>query len=52
AASEDRLAAVVKLAEQGVVRFEIQDRFPLAEAAKAFELSLTGHVRGKIILVP
>ncbi len=52
AASEGRLTAVAKLAEQGVIRFEIQDRFPLAEAAKAFELSLTGHVCGKIILVP
>ena len=51
-AAPDRLAAVVKLAEQGTLRFAIAERFPLADAAKAFELSYAGHLRGKIILVP
>jgi NADPH:quinone reductase-like Zn-dependent oxidoreductase len=52
AAAADRLAAVVKLAEQGRLRFAIAERIPLADAAKAFELSYAGHLRGKIILVP
>jgi NADPH:quinone reductase-like Zn-dependent oxidoreductase len=47
-----RLAEVVKLAEQGTLRFAIAERIPLADAAKAFELSYAGHLRGKIILVP
>jgi NADPH:quinone reductase-like Zn-dependent oxidoreductase len=51
-AAPDRLAAVVKLAEQGALRFAIAERFPLADAAKALELSYAGHLRGKIILVP
>lgn len=52
AAADGRLAAVVKLAEQDTLRFAIQARIPLADAATALELSHGGHVRGKIILVP
>jgi len=51
-AAADRLAAVVKLAEQGTLRFTIAERIPLADAAKAFELSYVGHLCGKIILIP
>ena len=51
-ANPDRLPAVVKLAEEGKIRFAIQERFPLREAAKALEISYAGHVRGKLILVP
>ncbi|WP_181779317.1 NADP-dependent oxidoreductase [Pseudonocardia pini] len=51
-AHPDRYPAVVALAEQGIIRFSIQDRIPLAEAVKALELSQAGHVRGKLILIP
>jgi NADPH:quinone reductase-like Zn-dependent oxidoreductase len=51
-ADSDRLPAVVKLAEEGTIRFAIQDRIPLSEAAKAFEISYAGHLRGKLILIP
>jgi NADPH:quinone reductase-like Zn-dependent oxidoreductase len=51
-ATDDRLRAVVALAERGVIRFPIAERLPLIEAAKAFEISYGGHVRGKLILVP
>jgi NADPH:quinone reductase-like Zn-dependent oxidoreductase len=50
--TDDRLRAVVALAERGVIRFPIAERLPLLEAAKAFEISYGGHVRGKLILVP
>lgn len=52
AAASDRLAAVVRLAEEGKIRFAIQERIPLKEAARAFEISYAGHLRGKLILVP
>jgi NADPH:quinone reductase-like Zn-dependent oxidoreductase len=32
------------------VRLEIAEVLPLAEAARAHELSESGHVRGKIVL--
>jgi NADPH:quinone reductase-like Zn-dependent oxidoreductase len=51
-AAGDRVLEVVKLADRGKIHFAIQDRIPLSEAAKAFELSYGGHVRGKIILIP
>jgi NADPH:quinone reductase-like Zn-dependent oxidoreductase len=51
-AAADRLARVVKLAKQGTLRFAIAERIPLADAARAFELSFAGHLRGKIILIP
>jgi NADPH:quinone reductase-like Zn-dependent oxidoreductase len=51
-ADADRLSAVVKLAEEGKIRFAIQDRIPLGEAAKAFEISYAGHLRGKLVLIP
>jgi NADPH:quinone reductase-like Zn-dependent oxidoreductase len=51
-ATSDRLPAVVRLAEQGKLRFAIAARIPLVDAAKAFELSYAGHFRGKIILIP
>lgn len=49
---DDAIASVAALAEHGILRFAIQERIPLAEAARAFELSYAGHVRGKLILVP
>lgn len=50
--AENRLAAAVALAAEGSLTFMIQERIPLAEAARALELSYDGHVRGKLILVP
>ncbi|MFD5829559.1 NADP-dependent oxidoreductase [Lentzea sp. NPDC060358] len=46
------VVAVGELASQGVLRFPVQERIPLAEAARALGISRAGHVRGKLILVP
>jgi NADPH:quinone reductase-like Zn-dependent oxidoreductase len=46
------MAAVTDLARQGVIRFPVQERIPLADAARAFDISRNGHVRGKLVLVP
>jgi NADPH:quinone reductase-like Zn-dependent oxidoreductase len=43
----DRLTALV---ESGAVKPQIAATIPLAEAPRAYALSRTGHVRGKIIL--
>ncbi len=47
----ERLAAAVDLAAAGKLRLAIAERLPLADAARAFELSYAGHLRGKIILI-
>jgi NADPH:quinone reductase-like Zn-dependent oxidoreductase len=44
------LSEVVELANAGKFRISIDKRMPLANAAKAWEESRAGHVRGKIIL--
>jgi NADPH:quinone reductase-like Zn-dependent oxidoreductase len=44
------LAFLARLAEQGRLRPEIQEVFPLEEIRKAHDLSESGHVRGKIVL--
>ncbi len=41
-----------RLAAEGRFQVEIAARFPLADAADAQRLSETGHVRGKILLIP
>lgn len=48
----DRVTAAAALAEQGIVKFVIQDRIPLAGAGEAWKISKAGHVRGKLILAP
>jgi NADPH:quinone reductase-like Zn-dependent oxidoreductase len=48
--SSDQLARIVDLVAAGEVRVEIADVIPIAEVARAHELSETGHVRGKIVL--
>jgi len=45
-----QLAHIAGLIDSGRVGTSIGKIFPLAEAAAAFELSKTGHVRGKIVL--
>jgi NADPH:quinone reductase-like Zn-dependent oxidoreductase len=49
-ATQKRLLAVLTLIAEGRLKVPIQARFPLARAAEAYELSRSGHVRGKIIL--
>jgi NADPH:quinone reductase-like Zn-dependent oxidoreductase len=44
--------SVLALAAQGLLRSEITRSFELGAAAEALELSKTGHVRGKIVLLP
>jgi NADPH:quinone reductase-like Zn-dependent oxidoreductase len=45
------LAEFVKLAEAGQFRIHVDATFPLAEAAKAWDLNRQGHTRGKIVLL-
>ncbi|WP_202918718.1 NADP-dependent oxidoreductase [Saccharothrix deserti] len=44
------LLALAELAENGVLRPELDSVLPLAEAAKAHELIDSGHTKGKIVL--
>ena len=44
------LTALGELVDQGALTVPVAATFPLAQAAKAFELSQTGHVRGKIAI--
>jgi len=41
-----------ELAARGEFVLEVAHRYPLAEAAEAHRQSQTGHVRGKIVLIP
>jgi len=45
------IPAAIALADSGKLRLEVTREFALTEAAAALELSKTGHVRGKIVLV-
>jgi NADPH:quinone reductase-like Zn-dependent oxidoreductase len=44
------LGSLSELADQGKFRVHIDQRIPLAEAAKALKLNHQGHTGGKIIL--
>jgi len=46
----DQLSQISDLIDSGNVRPAVTTVLPLAEAARAHELSQTGHVRGKIVL--
>jgi NADPH:quinone reductase-like Zn-dependent oxidoreductase len=46
------IPSVLALAAEGLLRSDITRTFPLDAAAEALELSMTGHVRGKIVLLP
>jgi NADPH:quinone reductase-like Zn-dependent oxidoreductase len=48
----ERLARVVETVADGRVRVNISQRFGLAEAEQAHQLSRTGRVTGKIVLLP
>jgi len=44
------LAVLSRLVDQGRLRPEIQEAFPLERVHQAHDLSETGRVRGKIVL--
>ncbi|MEV7389078.1 NADP-dependent oxidoreductase [Streptomyces sp. NPDC091215] len=46
------LVDLIALAARGQLRVAVQQTLPLSEVAKAHELSETGHVQGKIVLIP
>lgn len=48
----DAVPFAAALAARGEFQLEIARRYPLAEASEAQRQSETGHVRGKIILIP
>ena len=48
--ARQELEQIGKLIESGTVKPVVTQVFPLADAAKAHELSQTHHVRGKIVL--
>jgi alcohol dehydrogenase len=48
----DQLEALVKLAAEGALRVHLDRTFPLDQAAQAHAYGETGHIRGKVVLVP
>jgi len=46
----EELAQIGTLIDEGRVKPIVSKTFPLADVAKAHELSETGHTRGKIVL--
>jgi NADPH:quinone reductase-like Zn-dependent oxidoreductase len=46
----EQLSRIGELVASGEVKIEIAEEIPLAEAARAHELSEAGHVRGKLVL--
>jgi enoyl reductase len=50
--SLDRLKELIRLYEQGFLSIEIARTFSLGEAKQAHALIETGHVRGKIVILP
>ena len=47
-----KLAELAGLVDQGALTVEVAETFALADVAKAFDLSRTGRVRGKVVIVP
>ncbi len=50
-ASIPELGRIAELIDKGVVKPVVSEILPLANAAKAHEISQSGHARGKIVLV-
>jgi NADPH:quinone reductase-like Zn-dependent oxidoreductase len=46
----EQLAELAELADEGRLAVHLSEVVPLEEAARAHELSETGHVRGKLVL--
>lgn len=49
-ATAERLQKVGELADQGILKINVDKIFPLAQAAEALEYLKTGHPRGKVVL--
>ncbi|CAH0262949.1 MULTISPECIES: NADP-dependent oxidoreductase [unclassified Arthrobacter] len=49
---DGRVAETARLSADGKLRFSIQERIPLTDAARALGISRAGHVRGKLVLIP
>jgi NADPH:quinone reductase-like Zn-dependent oxidoreductase len=49
-ATPERLSTLLSLVSQGKLKVPVEARFPLERAAEAYELSRSGHARGKIVL--
>jgi NADPH:quinone reductase-like Zn-dependent oxidoreductase len=47
-----QLAELAAMVADGRLRVEIQARYPLAEVVRAHQDIETGHVRGKVVLLP
>jgi len=48
--SRDQLDQIARLIDLGRLKVNVQERYPLADARKAFERSIAGHLNGKIII--
>ncbi|MDB5319773.1 MAG: alcohol dehydrogenase [Phycisphaerales bacterium] len=48
--SRAQLEQIGQLIDEGQLRVNVQEVYPLAEARKAFERSLAGHLSGKVVL--
>jgi len=46
------LAELAYLVDRGVISVEVAQTFPLSDLGAAFDLSRTGRVRGKLVIVP
>jgi NADPH:quinone reductase-like Zn-dependent oxidoreductase len=46
------LAELAALAERGALKVEVAGAFPLEEVGAAFDLSRSGHARGKLVVTP
>jgi NADPH:quinone reductase-like Zn-dependent oxidoreductase len=51
ASNAEMLAHVVELADAGKFKVFVEETYPLADAARAWEKSREGHTRGKLIIV-
>ena len=49
-ATKERLSALLALLSRKELRAPVEARFPLERGAEAYELSRSGHARGKIVL--
>jgi NADPH:quinone reductase-like Zn-dependent oxidoreductase len=50
ASSAEQMARVVELADAGTFKVFVEQSYPLADAAKAWAKSRTGHTRGKLVI--
>jgi NADPH:quinone reductase-like Zn-dependent oxidoreductase len=48
--SRDQLGEIAGLIDAGRLRVNVEEVYPLEEARRAFERSLAGHLKGKVVL--